>query len=186
MEAQSPPSQSGFHDALIQADLSSGEAGLARLAGRLSNKLSQDALVIRVTDDLRNALNIDRVALYYFYNNWKGQVTFESLGHPSFSIIGMTGASECFNAEYAQMYLEGRAQITPDVSQAKIGDCHREFLDEIQVKANLVVGVLTEQGLWGLLAAHHCTAPRAWSAADIATMRAGAQELATAPSIRSR
>ena len=184
METQPPASQSGFHDALVEANFSSGDVGLERLAGRLINKISQDGLVLEVTKNLRSALGIDRVALYYFYNDWKGQVTFESLKDPSFSIIGMTGASECFNGEYAQMYLEGRVQVTPDVSKAEIHDCHREFLNEIQVKANLVVPVLTKKGLWGLLAAHHCTATRDWSDEDIETMKAGATELATAPSIQ--
>lgn len=188
MEAQSSPSKSELQPALLSANFPANhpasDAGLERLAQRLGNKLSQDALVIQVTKRLRETIEVDRVALYYFYSQWKGQVTFESLSDESLSIIGMTGADECFNQNYAQMYLEGRIQVTPDVSQANIQDCHREFLEEIKVKANLVVPVLTEKGLWGLLAAHHCTAPRPWTEADIATMKAGAKELAQAPSIR--
>ena len=179
--SQTPPSD--LQDALLNASFPGSGVGLNRLANRLSNKLSQDSLVIQVTGQLRDALKVDRVALYYFYSQWKGQVTFESLADESLSIIGMTGADECFNQAYAQMYLEGRVQVTPDVSKAEIEDCHREFLNEIQVKANLVVPVLTERGLWGLLAAHHCTSPRPWSDADIEAMKAGAKELATAPAI---
>lgn len=184
MEAQSSPSQSEFQTALASSNFPASDAGLERLAQRLGNKLSQDALVIQVTQRLRETIKVDRVALYYFYSQWKGQVTFESLSDESLSIIGMTGADECFNQNYAQMYLEGRIQVTPDISQANIQDCHREFLEEIKVKANLVVPVLTEQGLWGLLAAHHCTEPRSWSESDIETMKAGAKELAQSPSIR--
>ncbi len=180
--SQTPPS-SELQDALLNANFPGSGVGLNRLAARLSNKLSKDGLVIQVTDNLRESLDVDRVALYYFYREWKGQVTFESLSDESLSIIGMTGADECFNQDYAQMYLEGRVQVTPDVSQAEIQDCHREFLNEIHVKANLVVPVLKNQALWGLLAAHHCTAPRAWSDADIEAMKAGARKLATAPSI---
>ncbi len=180
--SQTPPSE--LQDALRNANFPKSGVGLGRLADRLHNKLSQDSLVIQVTEKLRSSLKVDRVALYYFYSQWKGQVTFESLSDESLSIIGMTGADECFNQDYAQMYMEGHVQITPDVSQAEIQDCHREFLNEIQVKANLVVPVLTERGLWGLLAAHHCTAARAWNDADLATMQAGARELATAPSLQ--
>lgn len=161
----------------------SADAGILRFANRLAGKLSQDELVHRVTARLRSALQVDRVVLYYFYKDWHGQVTFESLSDESLSIIGMTGATECFNGEYAQMYLEGRVKAVPDVAKEVIHDCHRAFLESIQVKANLVVPVLTEQGLWGLLAAHHCQAPHPWSKADIETMQAGARELATSPSI---
>jgi GAF domain-containing protein len=161
----------------------SGDAGLERLVNRLAIKLSQDQLVQQVTQQLRHSLDIDRVALYYFYRPWQGQVTFESISDASLSILGMTGADECFNQDYAQMYLEGRVRAIPDIEQEAIHDCHREFLQSIRVKANLVVPVLTPQGLWGLLAAHHCQAPRPWNDADIATMRAGAKALATSPSI---
>lgn len=180
--SKTPPSE--LQDALLDADFPSSGLGISRLADRLSSKLSKDSLVMQVTEQLRTSLAVDRVALYYFYSRWKGQVTFESLSDESLSIIGMTGADECFNQDYARMYLEGRIQVTPDVSQAEIQDCHREFLNEIQVRANLVVPVLTESGLWGLLAAHHCTEPRAWTEQDIATMKAGASQLASAPSIR--
>lgn len=161
----------------------SADAGLQRLANRLTTKLSQDALVQKVTNQLRRSLDVDRVALYYFYRKWEGQVTFESLRDESLSILGMTGATQCFNQDYAQMYLEGRVKVSPDIYKDDIHDCHREFLESIQVKANLVVPILTQKGLWGLLVAHHCTAPRHWSQKDIEVLQAGAQHLAAAPSI---
>ncbi|NJM57236.1 MAG: GAF domain-containing protein [Synechococcales cyanobacterium RU_4_20] len=168
-----------------QIPQASGDRSLQLMMQRLSTKLSQDELVAQVTDELRQVLQVDRVALYYFYRQWKGQVTFESLSDQSLSIVGMTGADECFNQDYAQMYLEGRIRAIPDVALADIHDCHREFLDSIQVKANLVVPVLPEPGhLWGFLSVHHCQSPHPWSNADIAVVQAGAERLALSPTIR--
>jgi GAF domain-containing protein len=161
----------------------SADAGISRITQRIQTKLQQDELVNQVTCELREQLDSDRIALYYFYRQWKGQVTFEALSDQSLSIVGMTGADDCFNQDYAQMYLEGRIKATPDVSQAGLTDCHLEFLESIQVKANLVVPVLTREGLWGLLAAHHCRSPRDWSEADIEILKQGAAKLAAAPSI---
>ena len=48
-------------------------------------------LVQRITHDLRNYLDVDRVLLYYFYRQWEGQVTFESISADEFSILGSTG-----------------------------------------------------------------------------------------------
>ncbi len=159
---------------------------LQSLMQRLNTKLSQDELVTQVIDNLRQSLQIDRVVLYYFYRQWKGQVTFESIDQPSLSIIGMTGADECFNQDHAQMYLEGRTRAIPNVATEAIHDCHRAFLDSIQVKANLVVPVLPHpEQLWGLLSAHHCQTPRPWSDTDLAVMQAGAAKLATSPTIRT-
>lgn len=151
---------------------------------RLSQSMQRDQLVQSVTDDIRSFLQVDRVVLYYFYNQWEGQVTFESLSAGEFSIYGSTGPDQCFNDEYAELYLAGRVRAIDDINTEPIEDCHRDFLKHLYVRANLVVPILTNQGLWGLLAAHHCQGTKSWSEADIERMREGAQTLASAPSIK--
>lgn len=178
---QSPSAQGGPDPGRLAQ--STADPGITRLVERLTHKLDQDVLVQQVTTELRQALRIDRVALYYFYRQWKGQVTFESLGDPALSILGSTGADDCFNDAYAQLYLEGRVRAIADIEVEAIQACHREFLSSIQVRANLVVPILTTGGLWGLLAAHDCHRPRRWSEGDIEQMRSGAARLALASTI---
>lgn len=160
------------------------DPGLAKIADRLHQKLGRDTLVQHVTDQLRQALQVDRVVLYYFYTEWKGQVTFETLSSDKYSIYGSTGADECFNDEYAAMYLEGRVRAIADIETEAIHVCHKDFLRSIQVRANLVVPVLVARRLWGLLVAHHCQEPHAWSITDVNAMLEAAERLAIAPSIR--
>lgn len=159
------------------------------LLQRLTTHLEQDVFIQQQTDHVRRSLQCDRVVIYYFYYEWKGQVTFESLSQPIYSIYGSTGADDCFNDDYAQRYLEGRYSYISDLDTAPIHPCHRDFLTSIQVKASLVVPILPERPdhkrLWGLLAAHHCTEPRWWSTSDMETMQAAAQELAQRSSIQN-
>ena len=157
--------------------------GLQRIVNRLTIKIRQDTLVRETTQKLRESLEVDRVALYYFYNHWHGQVTFESLSNEQFSILGSTGPDECFTSEYADLYLAGRFRAIPDIEVEEISDCHRDFLRSLNVRANLVVPILVPQRLWGLLVAHHCQAPHPWSTSDIEMMKAGAEKIATAPCI---
>jgi GAF domain-containing protein len=157
-----------------------------QLLRRLNQKMQRDQLVQDTTDELRRLLQVDRVLLYYFYKQWEGQVTFESLSDSRYSIFGSTGPDACFNDEYAELYLAGRVRAIGDLAVEPIADCHRDFLLDMQVKANLVVPILTSQGLWGLLVAHHCQGTRSWSAEDIERMQAGASVLATASSISDR
>ncbi len=156
---------------------------LQKVLDRLTTSIERDALVQQTTNQLRNALEVDRVVLYYFYRHWKGQVTFESLSSPELSIYGSTGPDQCFNGDYAQMYLEGRVRAIPDVETEPIAPCHRDFLRNMQVRANLVVPILTSNDLWGLLVAHHQSI-HPWSHPDIEQMQSGAKTLATAPSIQ--
>ena len=140
-------------------------------------------MVQNVTNNIRDRLDVNRVVLYYFYRQWSGRVTFESLSSREYSILGSTGPDECFNGEYASLYLNGRVRAIADINTADIADCHRDFLEEIQVRANLVVPVLTSVGLWGLLVAHHCQSPFNWTDEHIQAMKSGAKELAEAQAI---
>lgn len=160
------------------------DQGLQRVLSSLTQRMQQDALVKQTTNDLRESLQVDRVVLYYFYYQWQGQVTFEALSMPELSILGSTGPDECFNDQYAAMYLAGRVRAIADIESESIQPCHRDFLRNLQVRANLVVPVLIPRGLWGLLVAHHCQAHQSWSHSDIDLMLSGAQSLATATCIQ--
>ncbi|GAB4531961.1 MAG: hypothetical protein Tsb0014_15940 [Pleurocapsa sp.] len=160
------------------------DSGLKQLWHRLSQNLIQDKLVQTTTNNLRNNLNVDRVVLYYFYSQWEGRVTFESISEAQYSIFGSTGPDDCFNDEYAAMYEAGRVSAVKNVQQADIAPCHRDFLQQLQVKANLVVPILNSKGLWGLLIAHQCHSDRFWSEEDIKIMQKAAVTLAEATSIQ--
>ncbi|MBE9213317.1 GAF domain-containing protein [Plectonema cf. radiosum LEGE 06105] len=147
--------------------------------------MERDNLIVETTSRLRDTMRVDRVVLYYFYSQWNGQVTFESLSSDKWSILGSTGPEECFNNEYAALYLNGRVRAIPDIESESIADCHRDFLRNLEVRANLVVPILTEKGLWGLLVAHHCQAPRLWTPSDIKIMQVEAENLSQADSIRN-
>lgn len=159
--------------------------GLQRIISGIAQTLERDALVQKTTDAARIELAVDRVVLYYFFRKWEGRVTFESLSSDRFSILGATGPDQCFNGEYAAMYLDGRVRAITNIDNEPIADCHREFLKEMKVQANLVVPILTQRGLWGLLVAHHCQSVRHWQDTDIQLMKAAAQTLSSASSIKS-
>jgi GAF domain-containing protein len=160
------------------------DPSLQTIFDRLSRDLARDTLIQATTDELRKLMNADRIVLYYFYYQWSGRVTFESLSDKKFSILGASGPDGCFNGEYAKLYEHGRIRAIPDIETEPIKPCHRDLLRELQVKANLVVPVLTERGLWGLLAAHHCQSTYNWRPSEISAMLAGAHQLATFPSVR--
>jgi GAF domain-containing protein len=161
------------------------DPALQRIFDRLYKDLSRDTLIQTTTDRLRDTLHVDRIALYYFYCKWMGKVTFESLSDQKFSILGSSGPDECFNGEYAQLYEAGRVRAINDIESEPIAVCHRDFLLDLHVRANLVVPVLNERGLWGLLVAHQCQSTHNWSTVEIAMMQAAAVNLGTAPSIQN-
>lgn len=180
-----PSSFHSFNHSSLPNPPSNSERGLQRVINHLTQSLQREVLVQQTVNQLRESLHADRVVLYYFYRQWKGQVTFEALSDEHYSILGSTGADECFNDEYAALYLAGRVRAIADVEQEPINECHRDFLRQIHVRANLAVPILTNKGLWGLLIAHDCQDPHMWSEADIQWMQWGAETLATDPAIQA-
>jgi GAF domain-containing protein len=168
----------------MDSDQNLGDRSLRGVFDRLSKNLERDRLVQQTTTDLRNSLQVDRVVLYYFYEKWQGRVTFEALSDQKYSIFGSTGPDACFNQEYAALYLAGRVRAIADIESEAIADCHRNFLRELNVRANLVVPILNSKGLWGLLVAHNCQDIYAWSETNIAEMRQGAESLAMSSAIQ--
>jgi GAF domain-containing protein len=161
------------------------DSSLQSIFDRLSRDLARDTLIQSTTNELRQTLNADRVVLYYFYYEWSGRVTFESLSDPKFSILGSSGPDECFNGEYAKLYEDGRVRAITDIETEPIQPCHRDLLRELDVKANLVVPVLIDRGLWGLLVAHQCQFTHVWNPTEINAMQTGAAKLAMSESIRN-
>jgi GAF domain-containing protein len=152
--------------------------GLSSVLDRITKKLETDSKVYHTVHALRQSLGVDRVVLYYFYTQWRGQVTFEAISDRKYSIICSTGVDDCFNEGYAELYLKGRIHAIDDVLLSPISDCHRQFLIDIQVRSNLVAPVLSQGNLWGLLIAHHCQNVRTWGAADLQAIAASAESLA--------
>lgn len=157
---------------------------LQKIANGLTNRLKRDVLIEKSLYEIREVLQSDRAVLYHFYRKWQGQVTCEALSAIEFSILGSTGADECFNDEYAALYEGGRFRAITDIEVEPLHQCHREFLRSMKIRANLVVPILTEKGLWGLLIAHQCTGPRTWLRSDIEFMQQQAQNMAMSPTIQ--
>lgn len=160
------------------------ERGLQRVIDRIAGTLARDFLVQTTVNNLREVLHVDRVVLYYFYDEWEGRVTIESLSSEQFSILGSTGPDQCFNDEYAQMYREGRVKAIADIETEAIHPCHRDFLRTMQIRANLAVPVLQGEKLWGLLIAHHCQDVHSWSQSDMSAMQKAAETLAMTSAIQ--
>ncbi len=161
------------------------DRSLNRVNERLNKTLARNRLLQDVINELQQELAVNRVVLYYFYREWKGQVIVESLSNLQYSILGSTGADDCFNDNYAQLYLDGRISQVNDIEQAGYEECHLEFLRSIQVRANLVVPVIVHDRLWGLLIAHH-NEPRHWTTGDRQAVKTQARRLEQAPVLVER
>jgi PAS domain S-box-containing protein len=122
----------------------------------------EEILQITVTE-IQKLLQSDRVLIFRLWPDGSGKVVQESVvpGYPI--VLGQDILDPCFQQDYWKKYQQGRVSTIEDVKTANIHPCHRAFLEQFAVRANLVVPILSRENLWGLLIAHQCGETRQWS-----------------------
>ncbi|WP_254446596.1 sensor domain-containing diguanylate cyclase [Dolichospermum sp. UHCC 0259] len=120
---------------------------------------------------IRELIHADRVGIFQFYANSQyqdGKFISESVVTGFDSNLGIEVHDHCFGKEYAGYYQQGRIQAVDDIENAGFTECHRIILAQLQVRANLIVPLLSGgDNLWGLLCIHQCSAPRHWQNFEI-------------------
>ncbi|EAW35932.1 GAF domain-containing protein [Lyngbya sp. PCC 8106] len=134
-------------------------------------------ILMTAVEETRDALNCDRVLVYEFGPEWDGKIIAESVDSQWPAAIGAEIDDPCFAKRYVQPYQRGRVKATDNVYEAGLTECHLSQLEPFAVKANLVAPILVENQLKGLLVAHQCSGPRAWTELDIDLIRSVAMHL---------
>ncbi|MCC5660777.1 GAF domain-containing protein [Nostoc sp. XA010] len=117
-----------------------------------------------IVREVRPLLNSDRVLIFELKSK---SVIVEEINGNWQSVLGANLPPECFPDEYTRLYYQGRVRAVNNVSTASLSECHRKFLQSLQVQATLIVPINIGMEVWGLLIAHECETPRNWEDAEI-------------------
>lgn len=179
---------------------------LATISLRIRQSLDLEEILQITVQEVCWLLKCDRVIIYRLEPDWTGKVTVEAVSNSQWSIFGSEIRDRCFESSLIDKYLQGEATYYEDINQAAINECHREFLANFQVQANLVAPILQPQAtteevsnsknhhqyqeseitisdnlrLWGFLIAHQCQQPRKWKEAEIDLFKQLANQVAIA------
>lgn len=154
---------------------------LAKIALRIRQSLNLDEVLNTAVAEVRQFLQTDRVVIYRFEPDWSGIVVVESVSSDWLPTLGAAIQDTCFTTEVqVQPYKQGRIRAIEDIYTEDIAQCHVDLLARFQVRSNLVVPILQGDNLWGLLIAHHCSAPRRWQSREIDLLEQLATHMAIA------
>ncbi|MEH2358590.1 GAF domain-containing protein [Nostoc sp.] len=135
----------------------------AEITLKIRESLQIDEILQTTVTEVQKLLQADRVLIFQLETDGSGTVVQEAVlpGWPV--ILGKNLLDTCFKEEYLERYRRGRVSAIEDIEVAHIQPCHREFLQQFAVRANLVVPIIVRDSIWGLLLAHQCVAPRQWN-----------------------
>ncbi len=133
----------------------------------IRQSLNLEEVLRRTVERVRQYLQTDRVIIFRFEQDWQGITVMESVGPGWMPIQSQTIDDPCFREHYIEPYRQGRVSTVSDIHAPGLEACYVELLKGMQIQANIVVPILQDKQLWGLLIAHHCSAPRQWQAEEV-------------------
>ncbi|MBW4468988.1 MAG: GAF domain-containing protein [Stenomitos rutilans HA7619-LM2] len=151
-----------------QRDLQAQQSELlSNVVVKIRQTLNFDDIVQTGVDEIREFLEVDRVLIYRFNDDYKsGIITAESVGSGWIRALGQTIEDPLVDGAI-ERYKSGRVWHTTDIAYSNLSHCHCEILERLQVKANVVAPIKVNGRLMGLVCAHQCSGPRNWQPSDI-------------------
>ncbi|MEL6441937.1 MAG: GAF domain-containing protein [Cyanobacteria bacterium J06621_8] len=155
----------------------------AQITQAIRQSLDTQEIFDTATREIRQLLQADRVGIYKFFpelNYCLGEFVAED------SVAGVASTVEAkyydryFGQDHALEYQNGKILAHNDIYTANLSDCHRQLLEQFQIRANLIIPLLQGRKLWGLLCIHQCFRPRQWQTEEIAIVEKIASQLSVA------
>ena len=134
---------------------------------KVAGTFDRNAILNIAVVEVRQALQLDRVAIYRFDKLWKGRIVAESVVSKWPRALGTEIIDPSFTKDDVEQYKNGRVQVIADIYKAGLTDSHLKQLELFDVKANAIAPILVGGELFGLLIAHQCSHTRNWEKAEV-------------------
>ncbi|MDY7022099.1 MAG: GAF domain-containing protein, partial [Cyanobacteriota bacterium] len=151
------------------------ESFLAQITSQIWSSWELQPILETAVTEVRALLEADRVIVYQFAADQSGSVVAESVGDGWTASLNQEIQDTCFQKGGGDRYKDGHRWSVNNIYDADLSSCHRQLLEQFEVKANLVIPIFCSQvheiaspvELWGLLIVHQCDAPRCWEESDL-------------------
>jgi PAS domain S-box-containing protein len=151
------------------------QAEAAQLLASIAQAISQSVRLKEVLEiclaQIRQFLQCDRVLVCRFDADYNVVIELESVSQPELSLLGLTIHDPCFGQDWAEQYRQGYITVRNDTLSENIVPCYAEFLEQMKVRASLVVAILQADQIWGVLIVHQCHAPHIWQTSEIELLK---------------
>ncbi|AFZ45909.1 diguanylate cyclase with PAS/PAC and GAF sensors [Halothece sp. PCC 7418] len=153
---------------------------LTQVATRIRQSLDLQLVLDQTVQEIRDYLQADRVLIYRIKGE-AAKVIAESVEEGCISILNKEINDPCLQSPYyLSRFQEGYIQKIADIDQADLEPCHRVMLRSYEVKANLVLGILQEEQVWGFLIAQHCHESREWQGGEVTFLQRLSEQVSIA------
>lgn len=119
----------------------SREMLLSRISAKIRSTFDLPTILKLGVQGLRQALDTDRALAFQFLPDGSGVCIAEDVQAPYPSIKGQWFPPDCMPLAHQDAYRNGRLGSIPDIQNAALSDCHREMLNQFQVRSFMGVAI---------------------------------------------
>lgn len=148
------------------------EQAVTRIAGRLLRSLEIEGIFKIATQEIRQMLQVERVALYKFNPDWSGRFVAESVAAGWSRLMDTMPVIADSNLQDTQggRYRNNQTLAVNDIYTVDHSPCHVELLEQMEARAYMIVPVFVNQNLWGLLGAYQNSGSRVWEESEVSSL----------------
>ena len=145
------------------------QKALVKIVSKIRQSLDSAEIFQTASEEVRQLLEADRVAIYGFNPDWSGDFLFESVAEEWNPLVGVSPTIEDTYLMETQggRYATNETFAIADIYTVGHTDCHIALLEQFQAKAYAIAPIFQGEHLWGLLAAFQNSAPRNWQTDEI-------------------
>lgn len=151
-----------------------------RVTNLIRSTLDLKTTLQTIVREVRNVIDTDRVLIYQFTDNGKGEVIVEAIKGNWKSTLGVIIPQNELPDVHFKLYKRGKVRAINDVSQVNLSPKYQEILTYFQIQGAVIIQIGVGAQLWGLLIAQECKAPRHWRAFELEILQQLADQAAVA------
>ncbi len=145
---------------------------IAQIVDKIRSPLDIETIFKTTTQEIRQLLQADRVAIFSFNDDWSGNFVAESFGEGWTPLVGVQPAIADTYLQQTQggRYVNNQTFTVNDIYQAGLTDCHITLLEQFQAKAFATAPILQGDKLWGVIAAYQNSSSRQWQSYEVESL----------------
>lgn len=142
---------------------------LAITIDKIRQSLDIQTIFNTASQEVRQLLQADRVAIYQFHPDWSGTFVAESLASGWNPLVNIQPIIADTHLQETQggRYKEHQTFAVDDIYEIGHADCHLALLEQFEAKAYAIAPIFQGEKLWGLLAAYQNSEPRHWQQYEV-------------------
>jgi len=154
---------------------------VAKIASQIRLSLHLPDILETAVNEARSLLGCDHVTIWQYKADGSVFVIADSTITGNASYLGtQVQENYCFTAPKLDEYLNGKVRVISDIYTTQMSDCHRNLLENLQMRAKILVPIIYNQTVWGWVNAVESHAPRHWTPKEINFLEQLSTQLAIA------